>query len=622
MGLFAALNVAVTGLRINQQGLEVVSGNVANAETPGYTRKTLGQYETVVGGQILGVRKTQVNRELDALLQRQYRTENATDGYYDIRAEYLARLDQSFGTPGGASALDTLYNNFTEALQALTTSPDSASVRTNAVNEADFLASRLNTLSQDIQAMRTEAEIRIADAVDRANTLLSEIERLTNIVISQSYQGEPEVSLLDQRDRNIDALSRLLDIRVLDNDGADLKIFTNSGVTLFDKTAVELSFDQRDTITATNFYSSDPAKRSVGTIKISSGVGEVDLLSTDYIRSGEIAAYVDLRDRILVDAQAQIDEIAHNMALALSTSEIAGTAVTTGGQSGFSFDLAALTAPGNSVTLDYVENGVSKTVTFIRVDDPSVLPLSDLATADPKDSVVGLDFSAGAGAAADWLAGTYALTGITIAQPGGAGSTVLQFLDDGAANTTDVTAVNGEVVAAGFATGEVAAPVFVDGGMGTAYTGSLDGLTQKLGFAGRIRVNSALVADPSGLVEYSATTEPGDATRPLFLFDRLTGEDRDFALASGGKTPRTFSGTLSNFLQEVATYTGQIAELASREKEGQDIVMASLEVRYSESSGVDIDREMTSLITLQNAYAANARVISVAQEMLDLLMRM
>ncbi|MCC2111258.1 MAG: flagellar hook-associated protein FlgK, partial [Hyphomicrobiales bacterium] len=316
MGLFAALNVAVTGLRINQQGLEVVSGNIANSETPGYTRKTLGQYETAVGGQIIGVRKTEVSRELDALLQRQIRNESGSSGYFDIRAEYLARLDQSFGTPGGANALDTLYNNLTSSLQALTTSPDSPSVRTNAVNEADFFARRLNTLSEEIQAMRTEAEVRLADAVDEVNELLTEIERLTNVVISQSYLGSPEASLLDQRDRNIDALSKLLDIQVINNDGTDLKIFTNSGVSLFDKTAVTMSFDQRNVITATNFYSSDPAERTVGTIKISSGVGEVDLLSADYIRSGEIAAYVELRDQILVDAQAQLDEIAHNLALA------------------------------------------------------------------------------------------------------------------------------------------------------------------------------------------------------------------------------------------------------------------------------------------------------------------
>ncbi|MCC2113767.1 MAG: flagellar hook-associated protein FlgK, partial [Hyphomicrobiales bacterium] len=272
---------------------------------------------------------------------------------------------------------------------------------------------------------------------------------------------------------------------------------------------------------------------------------------------------------------------------------------------------------------NYVENGTAKTVTFVRVDDPATLPLSNDATANPDDVVVGVDFSGGAGAAADWLSGTYSLTGITIAQPGGVGTTTLQFLDDGAAGTTDVSSTTAAVVESGFASGNSAAPIFVDGTSNAVYSGSLDGNTQKLGYAARIAVNSNLVADPANLVEYSATTEPGDPTRPLSLFDRLTKDTRTFTFASStSATPGTYGGTVSSFIQEVASYTGQIADMASREKEGQDIIMTSLEVRYSESSGVDIDEEMTRLITLQNTYAANARVISVAQEMLDLLLSM
>ncbi len=623
MGLFGALNVAVSGLRINQQGLEVVSGNIANSETPGYTRKTLGQFETAIGGQIIGVRRTEVGRELDALLQRQIRSEGASSGYFDVRKDYLARLDQSLGIPGGANALDTLYNNFTTALQALTTSPDSPSVRTNVINEASFFASRLNTLSGDIQAMRTEAEVRLASATDEVNALLVEIERLTNVVIAQSYLGNPEASLLDQRDRNIDQLSKLLDVQVVNNDGADLKIFTNSGVALFDKTAVTLTFDQRSLVTATNHYSTDPNARGVGTIMISSGVGEVDLLSANYIRSGEIAAYVELRDRTLVDAQAQLDEIAHNLALALGTTETAGTAAAAGAQTGYALDIAALGQPGDSVTLNYTENGTAKTVTFIRVDDPTVLPLSNDATANPDDMVIGVDYSGGAAAAANWLVANHGLSGITIAQPGGAGTTTLQFLDDGAAATTDVSGVAASVAETGFSSGNSAAPVFVDGASNAVYSGALDGHTQKLGFAARIAVNTNLAANPAHLVKYAAATEAGDPTRPMFLFDRLTQDTRHFTFASSiSASSGAYGGTVSSFIQEVAAYTGQIADMAAREKEGQDIVMASLEARYSETSGVDIDEEMTRLIMLQNSYAANARVISVAQEMLDQLLNM
>src|ERR671932_860027 len=110
--------------------------------------------------------------------------------------------------------------------------------------------------------------------------------------------------LLDQRDRVLNDLSKLLDIRVIEQDHGGVSVFTQSGVLLFDKTAGKLLFDARSDIGATSLYDPDPTKRGVGTITLlSPSGGRLDLLRDRAVRSGTIAALVDLRDRALVETQ-------------------------------------------------------------------------------------------------------------------------------------------------------------------------------------------------------------------------------------------------------------------------------------------------------------------------------
>jgi flagellar hook-associated protein 1 FlgK len=82
-----------------------------------------------------------------------------------------------------------------------------------------------------------------------------------------------------------------------------------------------------------------------------------------------------------------------------------------------------------------------------------------------------------------------------------------------------------------------------------------------------------------------------------------------------------FSGSIGQFLKQVVVGQGAAASAAGSLAEGQSIVAANLEARYEQSREVDLDEEMARLIELQTAYQANARVLTVAQQMLDALMR-
>ena len=92
MSLSDALSIAMSGLRTNQAAMSLVSSNVANAETPGYVRKTLNQVATDAGAFGSNVRSVGVNRELDQYIQAQLRTETSGAGYTSLRSNFLQQL--------------------------------------------------------------------------------------------------------------------------------------------------------------------------------------------------------------------------------------------------------------------------------------------------------------------------------------------------------------------------------------------------------------------------------------------------------------------------------------------------------------------------------------------------
>src|SRR3954465_1856180 len=146
MSLSQALATAVSGLRATQRGLSIVSANVANAETPGYVRKTPIQITTSGGDFGSGVQVNAVNRALDQYIQRQMRVESSGASYADLRAQFYDRLQGLYGAPGSDGALETIFNNFTAALQALSTTPESASARNAVLTSAQVLTQQLNSM--------------------------------------------------------------------------------------------------------------------------------------------------------------------------------------------------------------------------------------------------------------------------------------------------------------------------------------------------------------------------------------------------------------------------------------------------------------------------------------------
>jgi flagellar hook-associated protein 1 FlgK len=196
-------------------------------------------------------------------------------------------------------------------------------------------------------------------------------------------------------------------------------------------------------------------------------------------------------------------------------------------------------------------------------------------------------------------------------------------LDDGPAGSIDIDAFTASISSGGLqgTPPDAAFPLFLDSGTNQPFTGLLGAEDRKAGFAARIMVNPAVTADPANLVKYASTTQPSDTTRPRALLDALTTTRFSFSSRTGiGSASAPFTGTIEQFTKQVISSQGAQAESAKAVAEGQAIVTANLEERYNDSRKVDIDEELANLIELQTAYQANARVMTVAREMLDALM--
>ena len=310
MPLTVALDHALSGLRATENGLSTVSRNVANAGVPGYVRRAVGDVERGLGG----VANTDVQRVLDLTVQRQLRAESSAEGYTTVMAASLGRLDGSFGAPGDAGSLDTLFNNFSSRVQTLGAEPANGTARLEVIGAARALASGLNRLSGDVQALRSDAETALSGAIDEVNALLQTIEGAER-QLSVLNGGNARADVLDARDHAVDRLSQLVDIRIAPRgEDGGLSIFTQGGAALFTGTAAQLSFTSHAPLGPFSEHSGDPSLSSVGEIGLADPAGGRMVLSPGMFRSGEIAGLLALRDERLPAVQAGLDAIAGALA--------------------------------------------------------------------------------------------------------------------------------------------------------------------------------------------------------------------------------------------------------------------------------------------------------------------
>jgi flagellar hook-associated protein 1 FlgK len=620
MGLSSALATAMSGLRANQAALSITSSNIANAQTAGYVTESANQVALASGGYDTGVQTTGVNRELDTFVQNQLWTETGGSGYADQTSNILGQLQSVYGTPGGTGTLETAYDNFTTAIQALSTSSGGQTTQVTALAAAQALAQQLNSTTQGIQSLRTNVEQDIGTSVTQANADMTQIASLNTQLQSLSPTDPAAASLEDQRDSAITDLSSLMDVKVSTSGSNQVNLFTNSGIQLVGGSqASQFTFTSPGTLNATSLYNTDPTKSGVGSLTITLPNGaSMDVVANNVISSGKIAADLTLRDTTLVQAQAQVDQMAATLSSSLSDQTTAGTAVTSGSQSGFTLNLANM-VPGNTINLTVTNNTTNTQQNFsiVSVSDPSALPLANATNANPK--LIGINFTGGMASVVSQLNAALGAGNLQFSNPSGS---TLQVLDNGSGGTT-VNSASVTTTVSSLTSGSPQLPLFTDAG--SVYTGAITSAGSEMtGLAGRITVNQALLNSPSNLTVYSTSpaTPSGDTTRSDFIYSQLTSATFTYSPSTGlGSNPTPLTGTLPSYMQQFLSLQANAATSATQLQQGQDVVVSTLQQKFNSTASVNIDTEMSNLIALQNSYAANAHVMSVVQSMMNTLLQ-
>jgi flagellar hook-associated protein FlgK len=321
MSLALSLNNALTGLRINQQSLAVLSQNIANANTQGYSRKVLTQQAIYLDGHGSGVSMQDVTRKVDEYLLKSIRLQSATVGRAETMSDYMERSQLLIGNPGAGNSIDAYITSFFNAVQTLAQSPENTTLRVNMLNTAKNLAQQSRQLAQGLQDLRLQADQDITRAISAINKDIEDLQLLNRAISQDAALGKPVAELLDKRDIVLRDISQYMDISTYTRADGTVNVFTAGGVSLLDESAYKLSYSA---VTSPSTLINDTALAPILIYRLDDNgntIGNPTTLATggssaqvsSILTSGKLKGLLDLRDRQVPAMLAQLDVLTANM---------------------------------------------------------------------------------------------------------------------------------------------------------------------------------------------------------------------------------------------------------------------------------------------------------------------
>ena len=308
MSVTSALAGALSGLSATSRQAEILSSNVANATTPGYARRQVSLGSAVLAGHGQGVQVLGVTRDVDKQLLGERRLAQAGGGDRDVRAAFLARMEQALGTPDSAGSLAARLAAFDQALVEAAGRPDSQARLTGIATTAKSLAEGLASATRDIQSARATADRQIGDQVGRLNSTLAQLQDLNVELRSFTGAGRDISALLDQRQQLVDQISSIIPVREISRDLNQIALVTTGGATLLDGSAAIIGFSPTHTITP------EMTQASGGLSGITINGRPYDTAgSASPILGGSLGALFAVRDDLAVSAQGKLDAVARDL---------------------------------------------------------------------------------------------------------------------------------------------------------------------------------------------------------------------------------------------------------------------------------------------------------------------
>jgi flagellar hook-associated protein 1 FlgK len=322
-----ALTASVSSLNVAQQAISIASNNVANVDTPGYIKQKTTQTAVITGGLGQGVRIASISADVDAQLLKSIQAQSSELGYANALNDFLDTAQTLLGNPNEESSLSTKIDKFLAAFQTLSDNPETASLRSNAVNSAVDLATKISETAEELHKLQFSADAEISAAVTQVNSLiLSLYDTNTNIgTFPEGTSGRLEVE--QNRELLLRKLSEYVNISSNVNSDGILTVLTGSGVSLLESSGpYHVSHNQASSVD--NFINnvSRPAI-TVSAIKDDGTLGTpVNLVSsgtgatvTTSLTRGSIKGLLELRDTEIPKIISQIDNLASEIAKQVNT---------------------------------------------------------------------------------------------------------------------------------------------------------------------------------------------------------------------------------------------------------------------------------------------------------------
>jgi len=329
-GLFGALEIGKRALFAGQTGLQVTGQNIANANTPGYSRRVVEQSpapgvrlpEGILGS---GADTRRIARARDEHVETRLLRARSDLGRATARAQDLRELESLIGDLGDDNISGGL-RDFFDSWQELALEPESISLRQAAIQSGAKLATRMNTLSDDLTGMRNRFLSELPSEIDNVNAAVARIAELSRRIGEVEAGGLEASDLRDQRGIEISALSETIDVNVTEAANGSFLVRIGGVVIADGDRTLRVSLATRETDAGAGMVSS-----SGGDASLRLSVEGVEVTP----QGGSLAARLEASRTLIPSYLSALDEIAQG--LATSVNAIHEASYSLDGKSGAKF---------------------------------------------------------------------------------------------------------------------------------------------------------------------------------------------------------------------------------------------------------------------------------------------
>jgi flagellar hook-associated protein 1 len=306
-GLFGSLSVALSSLAVSQQEMATTSNNVANANTPGYSREVadVAAGTPIVEGSIsygTGVVLQKFESLRDPILEIQLNQATQQNSQLNSALGQLQQLQTQFGS--STSGIGADISNFFNSLQELSPDPSNPELRQTVLTAAGTLATDFNTTANALQTQRGNIDLNVVQSVSAVNTLTAQIANVDQQIGLLKNANEDTSTLVDTQTNLIRQLSALVGVSVIPTDQG-ISVALANGTTL-------VSGSQ--SLPLTTELGSDGVQHIL--------YGGQDITSA--VTGGSIGALIQIRDQEIPSLGSSLDQLASGLATNLNTANAAG----------------------------------------------------------------------------------------------------------------------------------------------------------------------------------------------------------------------------------------------------------------------------------------------------------